>query len=115
MGKRAQVAPMTTGNGLPLPMPPSFQRLPFSGGEDAVVARMVFEDADLVPVAAAFGEVAGGGALVELDFEKDAAARVQARGGFGEDPAVEVQAVGAAVEGPDRFVLADAAVERCDL
>jgi hypothetical protein len=79
------------------------------------VAGVVFEDADVVVAGGLLGQVAGEGALIEGDFEEEAAAGVQARKGFFEDSAVEGEAVGAAVEGGFGFVVTDAAVEGFDL
>ena len=74
------------------------------GEGDAGDGGVVVEEADGLPVGEEFGE---GVALAEADFEGEKAAGAEEIEGLGDEAAVDVEAVGAGVEGERGFVIAD--------
>lgn len=82
-----------------------------ASGQDAVVAGVVFEDSDIRESGMFGDDRAGGIGLIESDLQKNVRARHEMAGRLGEDSAMNGQAVDAAVEGGQRFVLAHAAIQ----
>src|SRR4051794_16119057 len=78
---------------------------PPPGGEDAVEAAGIPEDAHLLEPLGPLADPAGKLPLVRLVLEEDPAISGEEPGGLGEDAAVEIEPVGTAIECQVRLVL----------
>src|SRR5438128_377523 len=83
--------------------------------QDSISPAVILQDAHVVERRVFGGDLLGGLALVESDFQENPAGGFEVLGCGLKDSAMKRQAVQAAVEGGDRFVVTHAAVQRFDL